>query len=153
MRTDILESKEQILEWISQNQSKAFMCLQFNCKPSTLESYLKRMGIDYLGNQGGKGIKIGPHPKTSAYDLSLRAIVSSHKLKLRMISEGIREHKCERCGITEWMGSMTPLELHHINGDRSNNTFENIKLLCPNCHTQTPNFSGKANKKAQVVEW
>ena len=63
IRTDILDSKEQILEWISQNQSKAFICSQFKCKPSTLESYLRKMGIHYLGNQGGKGIKTDPKRK------------------------------------------------------------------------------------------
>jgi len=144
IRTDILDSKEQILEWISQNQSKAFICSQFKCRPSTLESYLKKMGIEYVGNMGGKGIKTDPKRK-SAYEFSLRKNIGSHKLKLRMIEDGVREHKCERCGITEWMGEPTPIELHHVDGNRFNNRFENVQLLCPNCHSQTPNYSGKSS--------
>lgn len=145
-RTDILDSKEQILEWISQNQSKAFICSQFKCRPSTLESYLTQMGIKYTGNQGGRGIKTDPKRK-SAHELSLKTNIGSHRLKLRMIEDGVREHKCERCGITEWMGESTPLELHHIDGDRFNNELSNLQILCPNCHSQTPNHSGKKNKK------
>ena len=54
-RNDILERREEILLWISQNQSKAFMCRQLNCKPETLNSYLEKMGIVYEGNKGSKG--------------------------------------------------------------------------------------------------
>ena len=50
MRTDILERKEDILRWISENQSKAFMCRELQCKQDTLNSYLKKMGISYSGN-------------------------------------------------------------------------------------------------------
>ena len=50
MRTDILERKEDILRWISENQSKAFMCRELQCKQDNLNSYLKKMGISYSGN-------------------------------------------------------------------------------------------------------
>ena len=53
-RNDILERKEDILQWISENQSKAFICRQLKCKPETLNSYLAKMGIDYKGNKGLK---------------------------------------------------------------------------------------------------
>jgi len=52
------------------------------------------------------------------------------------------EYKCasEICGITEWHGSHLTLELDHINGVRSDNRVENLRWLCPNCHSQTPTF-------------
>ena len=56
MRKDILEKKDQILEWIDQNQPKAFICRRLNCKPETLNSYLEKMGIEYKGNMGNKGL-------------------------------------------------------------------------------------------------
>jgi len=145
MRNDILESKEQILEWISQNQSKAFMCSQFKCRPSTLESYLKKMGIEYVGNMGGRGIKTDPKRK-SALEYSKSTCVKTHLMKLKLIEDGIREHKCEICGITEWLGEPAPLELHHIDGNRFSNNFDNLQILCPNCHSQTPNHSGRKTK-------
>jgi hypothetical protein len=61
----------------------------------------------------------------------------------RLIDEGIREHRCERCRRTEWEGQPIPLELDHIDGDRTNNRIENLRLLCPNCHALTPTYRGR----------
>jgi len=49
-----------------------------------------------------------------------------------------REHQCEYCGLTEWRGQPIPLDLHHEDGDTDNNTEANLKLICLNCHAQTP---------------
>lgn len=72
---------------------------------------------------------------------------SSNKLRKRLISEELKEHKCECCGLTEWLGEPIPLELDHIDGDHYNNLFENLKILCPNCHAKTPTYRGKNKKK------
>ncbi len=52
----------------------------------------------------------------------------------------LRGHKCECCGLTEWLNQPITLEIHHVDGDRTNNTLENLQLLCPNCHSYTPNW-------------
>lgn len=57
----------------------------------------------------------------------------------------LRGRKCEKCGNTEWMGQPINLEIHHINGDRSDNSLENLQLLCPNCHSYTDTFCHKSN--------
>lgn len=67
----------------------------------------------------------------------------SHKLKLRLLRENVKLHKCEDCGLTEWMKQTIPLELHHIDGNRYNNSLSNLKLLCPNCHALTDNYRAK----------
>lgn len=57
----------------------------------------------------------------------------------------LRGHKCELCLNVEWLGSPITLEIHHINGDRTNNQPENLQLLCCNCHATTDSWRGKKN--------
>jgi ribosomal protein S27AE len=68
-------------------------------------------------------------------------------IKQRLLAAGIKRNSCERCGIAEWRDAELSLSLHHVNGDRHDNRLENLQLLCPNCHSQTPNFGSK-NKRA-----
>lgn len=58
----------------------------------------------------------------------------------------LRGNRCEVCGLSTWNNQPIPLEAHHIDGDRCNNNLDNLQLLCPNCHTLTPNYGSK-NKK------
>lgn len=140
-RTDILNRKEEILNWINENQSKAFICKQLKCKPETLNSYLIKMGIQYAGNQGGKGIKTTPQYKT-AEEYIESTCVKSHILKLKLIKDGLKEDKCEICGNFEWQGIKLPLELHHKDGNHYNNNLNNLQILCPNCHSIQKGNSG-----------
>lgn len=64
-------------------------------------------------------------------------------LKKRLIENGLLHWSCEVCLRQTWNGMPIPLELEHINGKRSDNRLENLKLLCPNCHAQTPTYRGK----------
>ena len=68
---------------------------------------------------------------------------TSHNIRNRILSEGIKEHKCECCGLTEWLGHPIPLELHHLNGIHTDNRLENLQVLCPNCHARTDSYRGK----------
>jgi hypothetical protein len=68
---------------------------------------------------------------------------SRHHLKTRLLKEGLKENRCERCGITEWLGEPLSMQLHHVNGDGTDNTLENIRFLCGNCHSQTDTYGGR----------
>ena len=146
MRTDIIEKKKQILEWIDEHESKAFMCKELNCKPETLNNYLKKMNIIYLGNKGAKGKKTD-YKRLTIDELITRPWVGSYRLKIRLFEDGYKEKKCEKCGGTKWFDNEIPLELHHIDGKKFNNELNNLMILCPNCHALEPNNSGAASKK------
>jgi HNH endonuclease/Winged helix-turn-helix DNA-binding len=64
-------------------------------------------------------------------------------LKRRIVAAGLREDRCERCGIDEWQGKPLSMQLHHINGDGLDNRLENLELLCANCHSQTDTYGGR----------
>ena len=58
-------------------------------------------------------------------------------LKRRLLSAGLKEERCETCGLTEWLGAPISLALHHVNGVRHDNRLANLQILCPNCHAHT----------------
>ena len=153
MREDILTQKEQIKKWIKENKPKAFICKQLHCKPETLNSYLQKMNIEYNGNKGGKGFpNFNRRQPIENYLCKNGKYINSHALKLKLIDFGLKEHKCECCGLSTWLNKPIPIELHHINGDHFDNRLENLQILCPNCHALQDNNSGAANKKEDVYD-
>lgn len=64
-------------------------------------------------------------------------------LKTRLVKAGLKANQCEECGIAEWQGKPLSMQLHHVNGDGSDNRLENIILLCANCHSQTDTYGGR----------
>lgn len=128
---------------ISPSMSQAAQELKMNYK--TLCFHAKRLGC-FKPNQSGNGItkvqKTGVVSLQDIFDGKYKTY-QSHKLKLRLLREGIKLHKCEHCGLTEWLEQTIPLELHHVDGNRYNNSLKNLKLLCPNCHALTDNYRAK----------
>jgi 5-methylcytosine-specific restriction endonuclease McrA len=68
-------------------------------------------------------------------------------LKRKLVKEGVLEYKCDRCGISEWLGAPLALQLDHVNGRKTDNRLSNVRLLCPNCHSQTDTFAGRNRKR------
>lgn len=78
------------------------------------------------------------------------AKIGSSSLKQKLFKHGLKERKCENCGITEWMGKAAPLELHHINGINNDNSLVNLQIICPNCHSQTDNFRASNQSRVKI---
>jgi hypothetical protein len=70
---------------------------------------------------------------------------SSHTLKIYLTET--KGYSCELCGLSGyWNGKKLTLQLDHIDGNSDNNTLENVRLVCPNCHTQTHTWCGRQKK-------
>lgn len=69
--------------------------------------------------------------------------VSGHELKKRLRRLAV-DWGCVECGLREiWNGLPITLQVDHMNGDHSDNRLDNLRILCPNCHSQTPTFAGR----------
>ena len=87
--------------------------------------------------------------KNVEYYLTTNSYIKADNLKWKIFSSGIKKYQCEKCGNKYWNNSQICLQLHHINGDNTDNRIENLQILCPNCHSQTDNFCG-ANKAKTI---
>jgi DNA-binding CsgD family transcriptional regulator len=96
---------------------------------------------------------ITPRPRFRPPEVTFAAGTRRQRghLKQRLLLAGLKDGRCERCGLSDWRGQPLSLALHHINGDRYDNRVENLELLCPNCHSQTGNFAGRAGKGAAAA--
>lgn len=72
---------------------------------------------------------------------------SSYSLKYRLIKSNMLKNECSFCKISTWKDKPLSLHLDHINGCRTDNRLNNLRLLCPNCHSQTDTYCGKNKGK------
>ena len=88
---------------------------------------------------------IEPRPRLEPFESLLAAGRSRSRshVKARLLLAGLKDPRCEHCGLSEWQGRRLSLELHHVNGDGLDNRVENLLLLCPNCHSQTDTWGGR----------
>lgn len=73
-------------------------------------------------------------------------------LKAQLLKRGILENKCAVCGLKEWMGKSLIMVLDHINGINNDHRLENLRMLCPNCDSQSPTFCGRNVKRLRLAK-
>jgi hypothetical protein len=147
-------TEEELRHAISSSRSirEALITLGISCQGGNYRVIHKAVAkynidISHFSQQGwAKGQVFGPKRDIKDY-LSNQYPISSFKLKNRLLEEGLLERVCSNCSSTTWLNEPIPLELDHIDGDNENNNFNNLRLLCPNCHALTPTYRGKNKKK------
>ena len=119
---------------------------------STIHRAIQVLRLDtshWTGQGHRKGVSKPTVPARSLAQILVKGTTpNTAKLRVRLIAEGVLEAKCLRCGLVDWQGFPIPLELDHVDGDRTNNELLNLRLLCPNCHALTPTYRGR-NIKAK----
>jgi len=144
-------SDQEIIEVVKVSRSLAAVLRQLGLRPGGNQSRLKRrieaLGLDtshFLGQGWQKGRRTPVVPPRPLEEVLVEGswAQSSH-LRMRLIRSGLKEPKCEACGRDTWNDVPIPLELDHRNGRRDDNRLTNLRLLCPNCHAQTPTYRGR----------
>lgn len=150
---------KQLIEAVKQSKSVASVIKQLKLKPAggnymTINNKIKELDLDtshFTGQGWNRGLQFVPKQAKPLNEILVKDCnYQSYKLAKRLIKEGIKENKCECCGLTNWLQKPIKLELHHINGIHNDNRLENLQLLCPNCHSYTDNYRGKNIKSATV---
>lgn len=68
-------------------------------------------------------------------------------LRRYILNNNLIPYKCAICGIDHWNGKTLSLELDHINGINNDNRLENLRFLCPNCHSQTTTYGSRNQQR------
>ncbi|MEK7187665.1 MAG: HNH endonuclease [Patescibacteria group bacterium] len=117
-----------------------------------LKKYIREHNLDtvhFKGKAWNKGLTGIGRPRISLDSILIKnSSFQSFKLKKRLFSADLKKKKCEECGWAKMSeDGYLPLELDHINGDRHDNRLENLRVLCPNCHSLKPTHRGKNRKR------
>jgi hypothetical protein len=126
-----------------------FGLVKYGRNNDTLKKRLIKEGIDFSHIPQGRGsnknnLRGGFVARPIQEYLTKNSNASRTALKKRLLKEGLLENKCYECGqAPEWNGRPLVLQLEHKNGDGRDNRLENLEMLCPNCHTQTPTYAGR----------
>lgn len=120
-----------------------------------VKGHIVRLGLDtsHMLGQGWAAGLSNPNcrrPRPLAEILVVGCAYPSSKLRQRLIAEGLKHAHCEHCGLDEWRGERLPLVLDHANGDHTDNRIENLRILCPNCHSVTESWCRKVSSRRRT---
>jgi Zn finger protein HypA/HybF involved in hydrogenase expression len=154
-------SREEFQEIVNKSSSFVEVISHFNLNPysgnhKTLHTRILEENVDIsiLDNNRKKATKehcskIANKNKTSIEDIfKIDSNFHSRNLKKKILQYELIEYKCSGCDLEdEWNGKPLNLQIDHINGISNDNRIENLRFLCPNCHSQTETYAGKNKTK------
>ena len=115
----------------------------------SLVQCIARFGFSRAAWQNAKRRgEIKPRPYARPLDVILVSSRSRCTLKRRLLQAGLLQNRCDICGLSEWQGEPLSIQIDHLNGVRDDHRLENLRMLCPNCHSQTPTHGNRRRLRA-----
>ena len=132
------DREAELIEAVAKSKSISGVCRILGIAPrggniNTIRKHITRLNLD-VDHHTGMAWNKENYSKPSS---------KSHRLTLRAFLLREYGYICWNCKNSEWMGQQIPLEMDHIDGNNSNNELSNLRILCCNCHAQTPTFRNK----------
>lgn len=153
------EVRKVVIETLSSSEACRRLGMSTQGSATRFRKFLDDNEIDYshwTGQLWSKG-------KTSLDDERLRKTkdnsliftensnASSHYVRSLLLKHNLKEYKCESCSLSDqWNSKPINLQMDHINGNRKDHRLENLRWLCPNCHSQTDTFCARNGNKQKV---
>jgi predicted RNA-binding Zn-ribbon protein involved in translation (DUF1610 family) len=148
-------SKKELIEIVLSCDTFSCILSKFNLlnkggNVKTLKTRLLEDKIDYSHIPEGRGSNKN-RPKGARTPLDLKKVLVKNScynnrqtLKKRLVKEKLLDYKCDECGLQDiWNKKSITLQLDHKNGIHNDNRIDNLRFLCPNCHSQTDTFAGR----------
>lgn len=153
-------TEEKLKEYVKESLSWADVCRKFGVRPASgSQCHLKKLAIRYsinISHFTGQAWRKGKYDykKKNALEYCFKdSTIKSSELRLKLIRDGYKNHECELCKVKEWMGEPIVLELDHKNSNHTDNTFDNLQIICPNCHALLTRNRRKASRKTNNKSW
>jgi 5-methylcytosine-specific restriction endonuclease McrA len=130
-------NKELFIKICHESKTMAEASRKLKLHFNIFKTYALKYGC-YKTNQGAKGTN-----KNISRRKDLSKYKSRASVRQLVLKDNLFEYKCKLCGIFEWLGIILSLHLDHINGKKDDHRIENLRWLCPNCHSQTETYTGR----------
>lgn len=148
-------SDEQFIEAVTKSTSIREVLKRLNLREAggnykEFKKRVERLRID-ISHFQGQGHGKAPRKGRALSEILVQqsTYTNNNRLRIRLIREGVLSPRCGECGLAEWRGRAITLHLDHINGINNDHRLENLRLLCPNCHSQTDTYCGRNKRKGE----
>lgn len=142
-------TKEILQEAVNKSRSLRQVVINLQAKPhgsmvAYVKSRLEKYQIDFshfTGQSWSKGKAY--HKRLKADEILIDNMIRPHHQLKRALLEKGEVYECKICKIKEWNNKLLNLQIDHVDGNKKNNIKDNLRFICPNCHSQTDTFCAK----------
>jgi Zn finger protein HypA/HybF involved in hydrogenase expression len=143
----------ELIEAVKHSECLVDVCRKLNIGTrgrnyDTIRTWIDKLKIDTSHFKDANELrKIRSIHKKALTDAEFFIIHPRKSVQTKKRLKKYKKYECEACKLSDnWNNKLLVLQLDHINGNSDDNRIENLRFLCPNCHSQTETFAGKSSR-------